>query len=177
LSGEDVKTPTPSAKTSALLDLLDDTDEKVLVFSYFEQYIRILDRVLEEKKIKHVSITGKLGQFANASAARQFQEDPECKVCIGTIGSMGEGWTLTEAGVVVFTDVFWNPSINEQCEDRTYGRVNKGLEQNTSPLIVDLYCENTVEEHVHEVVRRKEEMIDEITATHRIVDRMRMERN
>ena len=176
LSEAEVKTVTPSGKTLALLDLLEDMDEKVLVFSFFEQYIRMLDRLLTEKKISHVSITGKRKQFENSAAEKIFQNDPNCKVCLGTIGSMGEGWTLTEAKAVVFLDRFWNPSVNEQCEDRAYGRVNKGLEQSESTLIIDLFCQNTVEEHVHAVAERKDVMISEITFNREVVERMRKER-
>jgi len=176
LSSEPVKTSTPSNKTQALLDLIEDTDEKVLVFSFFEQYIRILSQVLDSKGIRHVTITGKKTPTENTAAERSFQADPEVRVCLGTIGSMGECWTLTEAKIIVFTDVFWNPAINEQCEDRSYGRANKGLEQDESVLIIDLFNRGTIEEHVHSVVRRKERMIDAIVSkdmTGAIVQSMR----
>jgi len=176
LSTEDAKIATPSNKTQALLDLIDDADEKVLVFSFFEQYIRLLSKVLTERKIKHVTITGKRSPTENSLSEKQFQSDPETRVCMGTVGSMGECWTLTEAKIVVFTDLFWNPAINEQCEDRSWGRVNKGLGQSDKTLIVDLFNINTVEEHVHEVVRRKTEMIHEVVdrdMTKEILERMR----
>lgn len=176
LSLEPVKPSTPSNKTQALLDLLEDTTEKVLVFSFFEQYIRILSQVLDDRGIKHVTITGKKTSTENVTAERTFQSDDEIRVCLGTIGSMGECWTLTEAKIVVFTDVFWNPAINEQCEDRTYGRANKGLEQSESVLIIDLFNHDTIEEHVHNIVRRKEQMIDNIVSkdlTNEIVESMR----
>jgi len=176
LSSEPVKPSTPSNKTQALLDLLEDTEEKVLIFSFFEQYIRILSQVLNDKGIKHATITGKRTPTENMTAERTFQSDPEVRVCLGTIGSMGECWTLTEAKIVVFTDVFWNPAVNEQCEDRSYGRANKGLEQSESTLIIDLFNQGTIEEHVHNIVRRKEQMIEAIVTkdmTREIVASMR----
>jgi len=176
LSHELPKTSTPSNKTQALLDLLEDTDDKVLVFSFFEQYVSMLSRTLSERKIKHVTITGKKTSAENSESERMFQNDNEVRVCMGTIGSMGECWTLTEAKVVVFLDRFWNPAINEQSEDRAYGRVNKGLEQNESTLIIDLFNQGTIEEHVHEVVRRKTEMISEIVVAREVIERMRSRR-
>lgn len=179
LSSEPVKTSSPSNKTQALLDLLEDTNEKMLVFSFFEQYIRILSQVLSERGIKNVTITGKKTSTENTLAERTFQGDPETRVCLGTVGSMGECWTLTEAKIVVFTDIFWNPAINEQCEDRTYGRANKGLEQNESVLIIDLFNQGTIEEHVHNVVRRKERMINAIVSkdmTSEVIQSMRQRR-
>ena len=173
LSGDVVKVATPSNKTLALLDVLEDADDKVLVFSYFEQYIRMLSALLTERKIKHVTVTGKKTNIENSLAVQSFQNDNEVRVCMGTIGSMGECWTLTEAKIVVFCDLSWNPATNEQSEDRSYGRVNKGLAQSESTLIIDLFNQNTVEEHVHEVVRKKKEMISEIVVAREVIERMR----
>jgi len=163
---------TPSSKTRALMDVLEDTSEKVLVFSYFEQYIRLVCRMLDEAKIKYVTITGKNKDFDNVRNAHTFQDDPTVKVCLGTIGAMGESFTLNEAKVVVFCDRFWNPAINEQGEDRAWGRVNKGLEQTESVLIIDLVCEGTVEDHVHAVLSRKQKMIDEVVVRKAVIERM-----
>ena len=87
--------------------------------------------------------------------------------------STGKRVTLTEAKIVVFCDLSWNPATNEQSEDRSYGRVNKGLAQSESTLIIDLFNQNTVEEHVHEVVRKKKEMISEIVVAREVIERMR----
>jgi len=179
LSHEPVKPSTPSNKTQTLLDLLEDTTEKVLVFSFFEQYIRILCQVLEDRGIKHVTITGKKTPTENSTSEKAFQNDTSVRVCLGTIGSMGECWTLTEAKIIVFTDIFWNPAINDQCEDRSYGRANKGLEQDESVLIIDLFNQGTIEERVHNVVRRKEAMINAIVSkdmTSEIIQSMQRER-
>lgn len=176
LSTDTVKPITPSNKTQALLEVLEDATDKVLVFSFFEQYIRVLSQILTDKGIKHVTITGKKSPTENSASEHSFQNDESVRVCLGTIGSMGECWTLTEGKIVVFTDLFWNPAINEQCEDRSYGRVNKGLEQNESTLIIDLFNQGTVEEHVHEVVRRKKEMISEVMVAREVVERMRSAR-
>ncbi len=166
-------TNTPSAKTKALMELLEDIPDKVLIFSVFEQYIRLLSKMLDEAKIQYVTITGKNKDFDNSRNARAFQHNPEIRVCMGTIGSMGESFTLNEAKVVIFADRFWNPAINEQGEDRAYGRVNKGLEQSESTLVIDLICEGTVESHVHEVLKRKQKMISEVVVRKAVVDRMR----
>jgi SNF2 family DNA or RNA helicase len=88
---------------------------------------------------------------------------------------MGESFTLTEAKIVVFCDLFWTPTQNEQCEDRTYGRVNRGLEQTDSVLIIDLFNVGTVEEHVHEIVRNKKDIINEVVVRKSVIDMMRNE--
>jgi len=172
LSSNGSKPSTPSNKTQALLDLLDDSNDKMLVYSYFAEYIRMLSSELTKKGMKHVVITGKEKSSERVIAQQAFQNDPSVRVCLGSIGAAGEGLTLTEAKVVVFMDRFWNPKVNEQCEDRAYGRVNKGLEQNESVLVIDLFNQSTIEEHVHSIVHSKEEMIEAVM-TKRIVDAMR----
>lgn len=163
---------TPSNKTLTLLDVIDETDGKLVVFTYFERYASILCQVLEERKIPYRTITGQIKGTDRLKAELDFQNDPQVKVLIGTIGAAGEGLTLTAADTVVFCDLAWTPATNEQCEDRVYGRVDKGLEHSKSVLVIDLYCEDTIERHVHDVVRAKERMIDKVMMTE-IAERMR----
>jgi SNF2 family DNA or RNA helicase len=169
---EGQRVSTPSNKTLALLDVIDDTDSKIVVFSYFERYIRILHDVLTEKGIGHVMVTGQIKGRARDQAEWDFQNKPEIQVLLGTIGAAGEGPTYSAADIVVFTDIFWSPATNEQCEDRVYGRVDRGLHLDRNVLIIDLYCQDSVEQHVHKVVRAKEKMIDSIIPR-RVVDEMR----
>lgn len=163
---------TPSNKTLTLLDVIDELDGKVVVFTYFERYAKILCDVLAEKEIPFRTITGQVSASERTKAELDFQSDPNVKVLVGTIGAMGEGLTLTAADTIVFCDLFWTPAVNEQCEGRVYGRVDKGLETNKSVLVIDLFCTNTVEEHVHDIVRAKEAMIERITMT-KVIDLMR----
>lgn len=172
LSTDDDKPSTTTNKTQALLDLLEDTDEKMIVYTYFEQYVRILSRELDSAKVSHVIVTGKEKSSVRTRAEQTFQSDPNVRVMLGTIGALKEGLTLTEAKTVVFMDRWWNPSVNEQCEDRAYGRVNKGLEQTESTLIIDLFNQGTVEEHVHAIITSKEEMTEAVV-TAKVVDLMR----
>jgi len=171
---EPPRASTPSNKTLALLDVIDETDGKLVVFTYFERYARILCDVLAKKNIQYRTITGQIKSNERLRAELDFQNDADVKVLVGTIGAAGEGLTLTAADTVVFCDLAWTPATNEQCEDRVYGRVDKGLETTKSVLIVDLYCQQTVEQHVHDIVRAKEQMIERII-TSKVVDRMRLE--
>lgn len=163
---------TPSNKTLTLLDVIDEASGKLVVFTCFERYASTLCSVLKEKNIPYRTITGQVKGSDRLKAEQDFQNDVNVRVLVGTIGAMGEGLTLTAADTVVFTDLAWTPATNEQAEDRVYGRVDKGLESDKSILVVDLYCQDTIEKHVHDVVRAKEQMIDRIIAG-KIVDRLR----
>jgi len=168
---EPPRSSTPSNKTLALLDVIDETDGKIVVFTFFERYVQILTQEFDKAGINYRIITGK--SKGALKAELDFQNDPAVKVILGTIGAMGEGFTLTSADVVVFTDSFWTPAVIEQCEDRVHGRVDKGLESIKNTLVIDLFCPGTVEEHVRAVKGIKERMITEIESLARVVDRMR----
>lgn len=139
----------PSAKTAVLLDLLDSYAEaghKVLVFSTFAEYMRLLAKHLDAP-----IITGAQGQKERQEAIRQFEEGKP--YLFGSVGAMGEGLNLQAADVVIRTDLHWTPSINEQAVGRAHRR---GQEKPVH--VVDLVCADSVEEHVLEVLRMKEEL-------------------
>ncbi len=171
LSQEIPKPSTPSNKTQTLLELISDTDGKIVVYSYFAKYIELLRQELDKRKIKNVVITGQVNTTGRGRAVHSFQNDPTIKCFLATIGAGGEGITLTASHTVVFCDLAWNPAVNWQAEDRLHR-----ISQKNAVLVVDLYCQNTVESHVHKVVRRKEKMIEAIVSkdmTKEIVQSMR----
>ena len=169
LSHELPRASTPSNKTQTLLELIDDTDDKIVVYSYFARYIELLKQELDKRDIKNAVITGQVNTQDRGRAVHNFQRTTpeECKVFLATIGAGGEGITLTASHIVVFTDLFWNPAVNWQAEDRLHR-----ISQKNAVLVIDLYCKGTVEEHVHKVVRRKEKMIESIV-TKRVIESMR----
>jgi len=161
------KTSTPSNKTLTIMELVEGTDEKLVVFSYFAQYIRILKRELDKRDIKYVTIIGDQKPSERLHAIHEFQEGV-AQVCLGTIGAMGLGITLTAAHTVIFCDLFYNPAVNEQAEDRLHR-----IGQKNAVTVIDLYCQGTIEDAVHRVVRRKQKMFNEIIGIQRSVDELR----
>lgn len=170
LSLDTPRKSTPSNKTQALLEIIEGTDDKIVVYSWFERYIRILEQELKERKISCVTITGTDATTARSHAVQSFQNNPDVRICLGTIGAAGLGITLTAGHTAVFTDRAWNPAVNWQAEDRLHR-----ITQKNAVLIIDLFNSNTVEEHVLKVIRRKEQMIEKIVTQH-VVDAMRRER-
>jgi len=147
---------TPSTKTLLLLDLLEGTNEPIVIFTAFEQYARILDSELTKHKISHVLYTGSVKTESRRRAVNEFQEGKH-KALIGTITTMGLGITLTRASTVIFTDSFWTPAINEQCIDRLHR-----ISQTKPVLAIELFTEQTIEAHVHRVIQRKNRAISSV---------------
>lgn len=59
-------------------------------------------------------------------AVDRFQKDPDCRVIIGQLATIGEGWTLTAAQDAVFGEFYWVPGKNDQLLDRLHRRGQEG---------------------------------------------------
>jgi len=129
----------PSAKLDALEEILDDTEEQVVVFSRFKQLISLLGKRLEDRSVPYVGLTGDTPQESRAGLVSKFQRG-EARVFIGTIGAGGIGITLHAASTVVFLDRDWSPALNIQAEDRLHR-----IGQKNAVQVIDIMARNTVD--------------------------------
>lgn len=97
--------------------------QKVLIFTQFVSTALALAREL--RSYNPALIHGGISTNAkgNDRSPRQqqvdrFQNDPNCKVFIGTTGVCREGLTLTAASVIIHVDKEWTPAYVSQLEDR-----------------------------------------------------------
>lgn len=146
-----------SIKTRSLLDILEDTDSKVVVFSWFKTYIDILERELEKEGYKTAVVTGSKSTEERGQAEEDFWNDEEVKVFLGTIASAGEGMNLQVADTLVFMDKSWTPAQNRQAEDRIH-RV--GQENNAT--IISLVARNTIDVDKEITLQDKEKVINKV---------------
>lgn len=140
-----------SAKTEFLMDLVEGTDEKIVIFSCFERYIHLLSTIFF-KDIPHVVITGTVPVNNRIERVKEFQDDPSIKLCLATVQTGGEGITLTAASNVVLVDRWWNQPICDQAIDRLHRIGQKNAVQVIYPI-----CENSVDEVLDQILERKYE--------------------
>lgn len=146
-----------SAKLDRMEELVDEVVEngkKVVIFSNWTQMTDII-KVRLAKKYKGVIITGQTADAERQVNVNTFQNNPDCKYIIGTIGAMGTGLTLTAGTVEIFMDEPWNKALKDQAEDRCH-RV--GTKENIT--IYTLLCKNTIDERINDLVERKGIMAD-----------------
>jgi SNF2 family DNA or RNA helicase len=129
----------PSSKLDALEEILDDTEEQVVVFSRFRQLIKLLDARLRHRGIPAVTLTGETPQADRAGAVADFQSG-NARVFAGTIAAGGVGITLHSSSTVVFLDRDWSPALNAQAEDRLHR-----IGQRNAVQVIDIVARNTVD--------------------------------
>ena len=139
-----------TVKESAKLDRMEElvaeavsNNQKVIIYSNWTQITDVAKERLQ-KLYSGVVITGQTSAEDRQAAVDKFQNDPKCKYCIGTIGALGTGLTLTAATVEIFLDEPWTRAAKEQAEDRAH-RV--GTTQNIT--IFTLMCKGTIDEKIH----------------------------
>lgn len=130
----------PSSKLDAVMDILRDTDEKVVVFSQFRQLINLLNVRLKKAGYDYASLTGETPGGIRGQMIKKFQEG-STQVFTATIGAGGVGVTLTASSTVVFLDRSWSPAMNEQAEDRLHR-----IGQANTVQVVDIMAKQTVDQ-------------------------------
>ncbi len=153
-----------SVKTEAILDLVNNTDEKIVIFSTSKIYIKHLAfRINQPKVTIHGDITPELRREFEI----KFQKDKKVKVFLSTIQTGGEGMNLQVASTVIFCDKSYNPKANEQAIDRLhrFGQKNK-------VLIISLICRNTIEEDIEELLLKKKKIIKKIMVFESLLKRI-----
>jgi len=145
---------------SCKLDRLDqlvqdivDNGRKCLIFSNWRT---MTDKVVERlNKYNPAVITGEVKDEDRQNSVNRFQNEENCKVCVGTIGAMGTGLTLTAATTAIFLDLPWTYANYAQAYKRCYriGSVNR-------VNVINLICKDTIDETIYDIIYRKKSYSD-----------------
>lgn len=149
---------TPSAKLDTLSDMLAeviDGGQKALVFSQFTSMLALVRKRLDELGIRYAYLDGQTRN--RKQVVEQFQEDPDLQVFLISLKAGGVGLNLTAAEYVFILDPWWNPAVEAQAIDRTH-RIGQ-----TKPVFAyRMICEDTVEQRIIELQKRKRKLADAI---------------
>lgn len=149
--------PQESGKTEVFLSLLRELlaqGEKCLVFVHYLNAIALLQKIVAQVcGVEAVAFTGALKAQERDDMANRFQNDPECKVCLATLGAGGVGLNLTAASHVVHYDRCYNPAVEDQASDRAHR-----IGQRSTVMVHRLIAQNTFEERIDSIMRKKQEL-------------------
>ena len=140
---------------TSLLEELIESGEKVVVFTQYLGMIEFFKKYLDRRGTSFACITGSV---TNRQAEQnRFQQDPHCRVFLGTLGAAGVGIDLTAASAVIHYDRWWNPAREEQATDRIHR-----IGQNKTVQVFKLMAKDTIEERIDFLIESKKKLLEDI---------------
>lgn len=130
-----------------------DAGEKIVVFVHHKE----IGKAILERFPGSLAITGEVVGDDRQRSIDEFQNNPARKVIVCSIKAAGVGITLTASSRVLFVELPWHPADCDQCEDRCHRIGQKDSVQCTYVL-----GENTIDEHIYELIQKKREISNEI---------------
>lgn len=143
-----------SAKVDRLKDIIEELAENGQKAIIFSNWTSMTDILVKEFKQYHPAVV--TGETKDSQAEiNKFQNDPSCKLIIGTISKLGTGFTLTAASTVIFLDKPWNLANVEQAEDRAHRIGTK-----STVNIITLVVKNSIDERIEEIINEKGDLAE-----------------
>ena len=124
--------------------------DKVLVFSQWTSMLDLIEVPLKRRKMKYRRLDGQMTLQQRETAISHFKTEADVIVMLVSLRAAGVGLNLSAANHVVFMDLWWNPTVEEQAIDRVH-RIGQ-----TRPVqVTRLMVEDTVEEGIWELQEKK----------------------
>lgn len=151
---------TGKAKISAVRDYVADlmeNDRKFLIFAHHQEALDAIEDIVCSKigKDGYFRIDGKTSPEQRNFHCRKFQTNENVKVAILSITAANAGLNLSAANLVVFGELFWNPGILVQAEDRAHR-----IGQQDMVNIHYLVAQNTADDHIWPLVQKKLDVLN-----------------
>ncbi len=147
-----------SSKLEILIEklrVIAKSGEKALVFSQFTQFLKIVQERLIEEGIEFTYLDGQTNN--REEVIDQFKEEEQKTAFLISLKAGGYGLNLTEAKYCFLLDPWWNPAVEGQAIDRIHR-----IGQKSEVYAIKLLSENTVEEKIVEMQKRKKQLIDNL---------------
>ncbi len=147
-------------RVRTVLDLLEETSGKVVIFAMFQTDIQQLEKAIADKFGENsvASYYGKTPQDERQRIIDKFQDsESELRYFISNPQTGGRGITLTEASTMIFYSNSYDLELRVQAEDRIHR-----IGQEKSCTYIDLVSENTVDEKILQNLLSKVKISNEI---------------
>jgi SNF2 family DNA or RNA helicase len=155
----------PSSKLDAVMDLLEETNDQVVIFGQSKQAMELLRRRLQDADIPSGILVGDTSAQDRTKLVSEFQQK-RLRVIAGTIQTGGVGITLTSASKVIFLDLAWKPSDNKQAEDRLHR-----LGQKNAVQVITLVARGTLDARRNRTIAMKWEWLKEVLGDKTVEDK------
>lgn len=150
----------PNNRIKELLNIVEESDGKILIWAHFTHDIRAIHDALSNEYGTD-SVATYYGATKQADRQRIIEtfQDPDSglRFFVGQPSSGGYGITLTEANTVVYYSNGYNLEHRLQSEDRAHR-----IGQDAAVTYVDLVCEDTIDEKILGALRSKVNLAGEV---------------
>ncbi len=139
-----------------LEDMLEDKDNKVIIFSEWVRMLELIRERLDDLGLGYAWHTGSVPQDKRRLEVNRFKQDPDCRLFLST-ESGGAGLNLQVANAVVNVDLPWNPAKLEQRIARAWRK-----HQKRAVTVVNLVAENTIEHRMLNLLDHKKAIAEAV---------------
>ncbi|KAL4802655.1 SNF2 family N-terminal domain-containing protein [Aspergillus unguis] len=152
----------PSAKLTAIREIVKkwkrrNEDTKVVIFSQFTDFIKILAAMSEEEGWGYRCLTGQTRIGSRNSFLEEFKTDPKVSILIVSLHTGGTGLDMTIAHKCILVDLWWNEAVQNQAFCRL---LRHGQLQNVE--CIKIVVEESIDDYLLDMQERK---TNEITST------------
>lgn len=156
----DIKSESP--KTNWIIQYLKDyPDRKILIFSKFTSYLKLLSKEIYEKipDKTHELFIGETSIPKRAELVRRFQTGT-LNLLLLNVDAAKEAITLDEAEVAIFTDKYPPIGSIQQAEDRFVATTE--AKKDKQHEIIELCIKGTYDERLYDIIQHNISMTDVI---------------
>ena len=146
-------------RLSELLDVLDETEGKAIIWAHYQHDVRNIFKLLEDKygPGSVVHYYGKTLPEQRDYAIKNFKTNDKVRFFVGTPQTGGYGITLVQANTVIYYSNGYDLEKRMQSEDRAHR-----IGQKKKVTYVDLIAEDTVDTKIVKSLRKKINIASEV---------------
>jgi SWI/SNF-related matrix-associated actin-dependent regulator 1 of chromatin subfamily A len=133
---------------TAVMDLMDCTDEAFILFAVHKEVIARLMEGLSG--FKPLRIDGTTPKNKRQLIVKEFQNNSKRRLLVGNIQAAGLGLNMTKANRILMAEWTWNDKTNEQATDRAHR-----IGQHKTVLVQYLVYKNSLDRKMLDVIFNK----------------------
>uniref|UniRef100_A0A8C6WY02 SWI/SNF-related matrix-associated actin-dependent regulator of chromatin subfamily A-like protein 1 n=1 Tax=Neogobius melanostomus TaxID=47308 RepID=A0A8C6WY02_9GOBI len=148
---------TAEAKLEYITDMLECGREKFLVFAHHKLILDHITAELSKKDVSFIRIDGATPSAERQLRCEKFQHSTKPYVAVLSITAANMGLTLHAADLVIFAELFWNPGVLIQAEDRVHR-----IGQTSNVNIHYLVAKGTADDHLWPLIQEKMNVLEQV---------------
>uniref|UniRef100_A0A3Q3GBP7 SWI/SNF-related matrix-associated actin-dependent regulator of chromatin subfamily A-like protein 1 n=1 Tax=Labrus bergylta TaxID=56723 RepID=A0A3Q3GBP7_9LABR len=152
---------TAEAKLQAIMEYITDMmecgREKFLVFAHHKLVLDHITSELGKKNAAYIRIDGTTPSAERQQLCEKFQVSTNSCIAVLSITAANMGLTLHAADLVVFAELFWNPGVLIQAEDRVHR-----IGQTSNVNIHYLVAKGTADDHLWPMIQAKMNVLEQV---------------